>query len=81
MRVVRLVPEGEELTVKEGGLVDVVADGVEVYVSVFQLGGGRADRLVRGSGEIVFRGNIVMKVPSRSLHRLQETTLMRSEGR
>lgn len=33
VRVVRLIPEGEELAVKEGGLVDVVADGVEVYDS------------------------------------------------
>ncbi|KAL8277498.1 hypothetical protein RQP46_010128 [Phenoliferia psychrophenolica] len=42
VRVVRLIPEGEELNVKEGELVEVARDGVEV-------------------GEIVFRGNIVMK--------------------
>ncbi|KAK4704545.1 hypothetical protein P7C70_g1664, partial [Phenoliferia sp. Uapishka_3] len=42
MRVVRLIPEGEELNVKEGDLVEVKWDGIEV-------------------GEIVFRGNIVMK--------------------
>lgn len=42
VRVVKLIPEGEEHKVVEGGLVDVAHDG-EV-------------------GEIVFRGNLVMKV-------------------
>jgi hypothetical protein len=43
IRVVKLIPEGEELNVKEGQLEEVRFDGSEV-------------------GEIVMRGNIVMKV-------------------
>lgn len=42
IRVVRLIPEGEEPNIKEGGLVETRLDGLEV-------------------GEIVMRGNIVMK--------------------
>jgi hypothetical protein len=43
IRVVRLIPEGEEHTVPEGGLKETRIDGSEV-------------------GEIVMRGNLVMKV-------------------
>lgn len=48
IRVVRLIPEGEEHTVTEGGLKETRMDGTEV-------------------GEIVMRGNLVMKVSAEGL--------------
>jgi hypothetical protein len=43
VRVTRLIPDGEEHKVIEGGLQEVKSDGAEI-------------------GEIVMRGNLVMKV-------------------
>lgn len=56
VRVTRLVPEGEEHKVVEGGLEEVKNDGTEI-------------------GEIVMRGNLVMKVRALELSESSDRAL------